>query len=75
MSVPEGRMRLMFERQELCDLQRTLHLALSDYPYPGESLSQRIRPLLLKVNLYLEATDGPTPHTVRPYAQAEEGLG
>jgi len=63
-------MRLMFERHEIATLQRCLHTALSDYPYPGEALSQRLRPLLLKVNLYLEATDGPTPHTVRPYSSS-----
>jgi len=75
MSVPEGKMRLVLERTELWALHLALKVALSDYPYPGESLSGRIRPLLSKIDTYLEATDGPQTHTVCPDAPKKAGLG
>jgi len=75
MSVPEGKMRLQLEYSEISQLARALHVALSDYPYVGESAAGRLRPILRKLNTYLEAIDGPTPHKVRPYTQEEEGVG
>lgn len=75
MSVPEGKMRLQLEYSEVSQLAHALQVALSDYPYVGESASGRLRPILRKLNLYLEAVDGPTPHTVRPYPSPKEGLG
>jgi len=58
MSEARGKMTLEFTHDDVELLQRVLMLSLSDYPYPGEHLSRRLRPVLLKVNLYLEATDG-----------------
>jgi len=58
MPVPRGKMSLEFSHQEVELLQRVLMLSLSDYPFPGEHLAGRLRPVLLKVNLYLEAFDG-----------------
>jgi len=75
MTVPARQMKLQLEYSEISELQRALQVALSDYPYVGESASGRLRPILRKLNLYLEAIDGPTPHKVRPYAQEEKGVG
>jgi len=72
-SVPEGKMRLQLERTEIWALHLALSVALSDYPYPGESLSGRIRPILGKLTTYLEATDGATP--VHSHPSTEEGVG
>jgi len=70
MTVPARQMKLNLEYSEISELARALHVALSDYPYVGESASGRLRPILRKLNLYLESIDGSTPHTVRPYPQA-----
>jgi len=75
MSVPEGKMRLQLERREVWTLQLALRVALSDYPYPGESLSGRLRPILGKLIDYLEATDGPQPATYVAHPTTEEDLG
>jgi len=75
MSVPEGKMRLQLEYSEISELSRALTVALSDYPYVGEAASNRLRPILRKLNLYLEAIDGPTPHKVRPHTPPEAGVG
>jgi len=58
MSVGRGNITLEFSHSDVELLQRVLMLSLSDYPFPGEHLSNRLRPVLLKVNLFLEASDG-----------------
>jgi len=57
MSVPRGKMDLDLSFYDVELLQRVLMLSLSDYPYPGEHLAIRLRPLLLKVNLFMEAIE------------------
>jgi len=54
----EPGLRLDLGYYEIGELQGMLVIALSDYPYPGESRSQRLKPILRKINEYLEAIDG-----------------
>ena len=58
MKKPEPGLKLDLGYYELGELQGLIVIAMSDYPYPGEHRCERLKPILRKINEYLEALDG-----------------
>jgi len=58
MKKPEPGLRLELGYYELGELRSLMVVALSDYPYIGEHAGERIKPILRKINEYLEYIDG-----------------
>jgi len=74
MSVPEGKMKLDLDRQDVWLLASLLNGHMAGSPR-SEALTDLCRPILGRLNSYLEATDGPPPVTIQPHASSEEGMG
>jgi len=77
MSVPEGKMRYDMVRHEVWLVATLLNdiMRESGHPrYGGESLKQLVKPILARMNNYLEATDG-SPAAYVPNSSQEADLG
>jgi len=75
MSVPEGKMRMDLGRHEIWLVASLLNCVMNDLVAPGEALKDLNKPILRRMNSYLEATNGEIAAYLPSYPETEERVG